>query len=496
MACMNKRRQFLILVVLLCTIGFNIPGLAEEADPTLMESGVSEFSNPIQNSIFSLSNSVPPLKYSMGNTFQKILAEKNAVIIPVPISFGPLGVNRIEIIVPNHWKKGIRVGTFYDQFLGITWVYDRNLQTCFSPEKGWVLVTEYSTERIPLAQYYFDMDRKILFDIRTGLPLTGGTPGEASPSPNTAAQTATEPEPTGLPVVTSTGGPAQTDQCITECSVCPSGFCHDCNGNGICDEEEETTPVSQPTQSQSLPSPQITQTSSQPPVYTPKPTQSPQIISVQTQMPVQTPYVTSTKTPTLTITPTPTQTIQSISEQPQVPIQPTQPPQPGPTESELSEEPQAPIQISLIPDIFEEDTTDQPDDSDSISETPQSTILYYQLPKGKGPFKVILCPIGGDCIYCIDENENKICDISECYLIICDNPDECNYCIDCDRDMVCDLDKMIIRNCYPDEPCEEIDYCVDKNQNFRCDSDENVEEVEEDLDNYPIISDWGSISWN
>ena len=54
MACMNKRRQFLILVVLLCTLGFNIPGLAEETDSTLMESGVSEFSNPIQNSIFSL----------------------------------------------------------------------------------------------------------------------------------------------------------------------------------------------------------------------------------------------------------------------------------------------------------------------------------------------------------------------------------------------------------------------------------------------------------
>jgi len=184
-----------------------------------------------------------------------------------------------------------------------------------------------------------------------------------------------------------------------------------------------------------------------------------------------------------------------LSEQPQVPIQPTQPPQPGPTESELSEQPQAPIQISLIPDIFDEDTSEQPDESDSISETPQSTILYYQLPKGIGPFKVIDCLPGEDCVYCIDENKNMICDLSECYLIICDNPDECNYCIDCDRDMVCDLDKMIVRNCYPDEPCEEIDYCVDKNQNFRCDSDENDEEVEEDLDYYPIASDWGSITW-
>jgi len=62
--------------------------------------------------------------------------------------------------------------------------------------------------------------------------------------------------------------------------------------------------------------------------------------------------------------------------------------------------------------------------------------------------------------------------------------------------MVCDLYKMIIRNCYPDKPCEEMDYCVDKNQNFRCDSDENVEKVEGDLDYYPIISDWGSINWH
>lgn len=462
MVCMEICRHYSILIVLICILGFIFPVLAEETYSPKIESSTSDFRIPIQNSVFSLSNTVPSLKYSVENTFQKILTEMNAVIIPVPISFGPLGINRIEIIVPNHWRKGVRVGTFYDQFLGITWIYDRNLQTCFSPEKGWVLVTEYSTEKIPLAQYYFNMDRKNLIDIRTGLPFTAGTPSESSPSPDTSAQVTTETEPTGLPVVSSTREPLQMDRCITECAVCPSGFCHDCNGNGICDEDEEQKPVSQPTQTQNFSTPLITQGMAQAPTFTPAPTQS----------------------------------IHSISEQNPVPIQPTQPSQPGPTESEIGEEPQAPIQISLIPDIFEEDTKDHPDKNDSLSETPQSTILYYQLPKGKGPFKIIICPIGGDCVYCIDENGNRICDISECYLINCDNPDECNYCIDCDRDMVCDLDKMIIRNCYPDEPCEEIDYCIDKNQDFRCDSDENVEEVEEGLDYYPIASDWGSITWH
>jgi hypothetical protein len=180
-------RRYLILIVLICILGFIFPVLAEETDSPHIESSTSDFRIPIQKSVFSLSNTVPSLKYSMENTFQKIQTEMNAVIIPVPISFGPLGINRIEIIVPNHWRKGVRVGTFYDQFLGITWIYDRNLQTCFSPEKGWVLVTEYSTEKIPLAQYFFDMDRKNLIDIRTGQPLTGGTPSESSPSPDTSA---------------------------------------------------------------------------------------------------------------------------------------------------------------------------------------------------------------------------------------------------------------------------------------------------------------------
>jgi|GEM_PF-2014110 len=482
---------FLVMIAIVCLIGTINQIQAEETGPKLMKTTPSGTNVPFQDSVFSLSNIVPPIKYSMEITFQKFLTDRKAVVIPVPISFGPFGVNRVEIIVPNHWKKGIRVGTFYDQLLGITWIYDRNLQTCFSPEKGWVLVTEYSTERIPLAQYYFDLDNRILFDMYTGLPLTGGPPLSTPQSAETPMQVATEPEISNLPVESTTGAFPQTDQCITQCSTCSSGFCHDCNGNGICDENEEITLISQPTQTQTLPTPMITQEPIQTPAYTPKPTQSSQVITGQTQVPVQTPFVTITKTPTIT----PTQTLLPISEQPQVPIQPTQPPQPGPTESGISEQPQSPIQISLIPDIFDEDASEKPDESDSFSETPQSTILYYQLPKGKGPFKVIDCLPGEDCVYCIDENENQICDISECYLIICNNPDECNYCIDCDRNLVCDLDKMIIRNCYPDEQCEEIDYCVDKNQNFRCDSDEGVEEEEENFDNYPLISDWGSITW-
>jgi len=384
---------FSILIAIICLIGTIYQIQAEETGSKLMKTSPSGTHIPFKDSVFSLSNIVPPIKYSMAINFQKFLTESKAVIIPVPISFGPFGVNRVEIIVPNHWRKGIRVGTFYDQVLGITWIYDRNLQTCFSPEKGWVLVTEYSTESIPLAQYYFDMNKGILFDIYTGLPLTGGTPLDSPQSAETPKQVATEPETSDVPVEVTTGPPAQTDQCITQCSTCLSGSCHDCNGNGICDENEGTTAPSQLTPTQTLPIPMITQGPVQTAVYTPKPTLSNQVITSQTLSPVQTPVVTPIKTQVITptLTPTHTQTIPPISELPQVPIQPTQPPQPGPTESEISEQPQAPIQISLIPDIFNHSPQQQPDDSDSLSEAPQSTILYYQLPKGMGPFKVIQC---------------------------------------------------------------------------------------------------------
>ena len=185
---------FSILIAIICLIGTIYQIQAEETGSKLMKTSPSGTHIPFKDSVFSLSNIVPPIKYSMAINFQKFLTESKAVIIPVPISFGPFGVNRVEIIVPNHWRKGIRVGTFYDQVLGITWIYDRNLQTCFSPEKGWVLVTEYSTERIPLAQYYFDLDNRILFDMYTGLPLTGGPPLSTPQSAETPMQVATEPE--------------------------------------------------------------------------------------------------------------------------------------------------------------------------------------------------------------------------------------------------------------------------------------------------------------
>ena len=369
-------------------------------------------------------------------------------IIQMPISLGPVGLNRIGVIIPIHWKKGMRVGTFYDPALGMTWIYDRTLKTCSSPEKGWILITEYSKDQIPIAQYYYEPDHRIIFDIFSGNAITPGMSQQEAGSDHISSSVTPETIPVSpLPTEVSQGQiiPAQVNNatdtggqsCITACSACPSGYCHDCNSNGVCDEDEQGM-GSQLTGDAGMES---------------------QSASEQPQATSQ-----STQAPTITITPTPTWTSSGVSEKPQVPFQPTQAPTATITPTStwaptgMSEEPQAPIQISLIPDISPGETKNQTGQEGGISEKPQETAFYFKFSEGNGPFAVLACTQDDRCEYCIDENDNQICDMTDCFLILCNNQDECTYCIDCNRDQICDLDKIIVLNCYPDEVCKFIDY--------------------------------------
>ncbi len=471
-----KKMWLYILLILISIIGLCCFVSALENNSIEKSASSAGTSAEGTRTVFTLSNSAPPEVFSHPYPLQGILNTMNATIIPVPVSFGPYGINRIETIVPNHWRKGFRVGTFFDPVLGITWIYDRTLQTCFSPEKGWVLVTEYSSDNIPLAQFYYDIEKGTLFDRYTGKSVMGQSIGSNNQMETTISPLHTPKQIESADESTSGQQGQLSDKCITACSICPSGYCHDCNKNGVCDEEETGTSTSSAIPSPSL-NPHIETTT---PVITPvstlKPSYSPQISPEQTQIPYPHPGSTNT----ITQTPVPTFTRSLI---------------PNPTQPSISEQNQAQVQIKLIPDIFHTDKTGIQDEHDEISEAPQSTIYHYKILTGKGPFKVIECPSGGRCVFCIDENDNHICDTSECYLIRCNDSDSCNYCIDCNRDLSCDLDKFLILSCDPDESCNEVDYCDDYNQNFRCDSEENTEDME-DVSSYdPLFSDWSSIIW-
>lgn len=162
--------------------------------------------------------------------------------------------------IPEQWQPGVRDGVYYDPLSKTSWVFDRILKKFYSPDKGWLLIGEYTTGVNPrlLRQYYYDPAEVVFYSIKTGEKISINQNGVYDPA---TLQTSITPKPTSKPQQTpsptifmspepgiSESSQSQAaDPCLVPCSECPDGLCRDCNKNGICDESEKATPTPTPT---------------------------------------------------------------------------------------------------------------------------------------------------------------------------------------------------------------------------------------------------------
>lgn len=331
------------------------------------------------------------------------------------------------IIVPPQWIKANAPGAYYDPVTDTVWIYDPVFLTYFAPKPNWFLIVKRNAQGIPEGFFYYDVKGKKLYNSMTGAVITTSSPGGTSGTDSGTGESPGGPTPSGNTGTTEPSGPIiaagveetpvsgtgeQTpgsqngEPCLVPCNTCPSGYCHDCNNNGSCDEEESGS-------------------------------------SAEGE----------------------TEVAGGMSEDPQHPIQPTQ--TPIQISGGTSEGPQNPIQINN-PIEIPEGGSDQMGVEGGQSENPQGTVLYM-LAGGKGPFKVLACSGDENCIYCVDNNKDELCSETDCHLIFCEQGEGCTYCLDCNHDGICDQDKIILVNCTENEPCETIDYCDDINLDGSCD---------------------------
>ncbi|MDD1730184.1 MAG: hypothetical protein LUQ50_14080, partial [Methanospirillum sp.] len=164
-------------------------------------------------------------------------------------------------IIPEQWQPGVREGIYYDPLSKTSWVYDRILKKFFCPDKGWILIGQYTSGSNPrlLNQFYYDPKDVVFYAIKTGEKISIDQNGVFDPS--SSASTIT-PKPTVIPQQTSSAttlmsshissstvanNEQNADPCLVSCSECPGGSCRDCNHNGVCDASEESTSTSSPT---------------------------------------------------------------------------------------------------------------------------------------------------------------------------------------------------------------------------------------------------------
>ncbi len=162
--------------------------------------------------------------------------------------------------IPDQWQPGVREGVYYDPLSKTSWIYDRILKKYYCPEKGWLLIGEYTTGSNPrlIRQFYYDPADVVFISIKNGEKVQINQNGIYDPTgitpPGTPKPTI-QPQQTSSTTILMSPEPATSesssqqakDPCLVQCSECPGGTCRDCNQNGICDESEGASVTPTPT---------------------------------------------------------------------------------------------------------------------------------------------------------------------------------------------------------------------------------------------------------
>ena len=368
---------------------------------------------------FGIPGILGEMSFSSGSGISSgISFTKSTTILPsqsTPTA-SPTPSSSSDELTPSHWIVGAREGNYLDPVLNTNWVYDKVLKKFYSPTNGWFLVTQYSADGKPYAQFYYDPKIALFIDMTTGKTILPGQGTAAAPTtaptqitqqvqttqatqqPTQKVQSTNNTIPTTVPtqviLETTTTTPSaeptqertktpteeptevtiQANPCEIACPDCTTGVCDDCNKNGKCDVEETGT----------------------------KPTEEPE------------------------------------------------------------------EQVTSVP-ATSEPTVKPPAGDGGISEDAQSTIYYYEADVDSGIVAVISCESGDTCDYCLDTDKDNTCTTKDCSIIPAETGEERKYCVDCDRDGSCDSNKIFITNCTDISDCTSAEYCIDENMDKKCD---------------------------
>ncbi|WP_319537567.1 hypothetical protein [uncultured Methanospirillum sp.] len=168
--------------------------------------------------------------------------------------------NILKAEIPEQWQPGVREGVYYDPLSKTSWIYDRILKKYYCPEKGWLLIGEYTTGSTPrlIRQFYYDPADVVFISMKNGEKIQVNQNGIYDPtsiSPSVTPKPVVQPQQTGSttilmspePVASGSSSQQTADPCLVQCSECPGGTCRDCNQNGICDDSEGATVTPTPT---------------------------------------------------------------------------------------------------------------------------------------------------------------------------------------------------------------------------------------------------------
>ncbi|WP_373838348.1 hypothetical protein [Methanospirillum sp.] len=324
---------------------------------------------------------------------------KPAAAAPSIPAGGP-GIIPASEIIPPHWNAGTRSGTFFDPVTQTSWFFDNVLQKFYTPTYGWFLVTQFTKEGKIYAQFYYDPKSGVFRDMKTGATFMGPADSVQSSGALGQSETQTGPFPSPTPTYSSpsdtppiiaaggssVGTPASAEHpCRIICDSCPSGYCDDCNQNGVCDETES----------------------------------------------YETPVITGTK------------------------------PYTGTTEESTRPQESGPATSPVIPSSVSADG--------GLSETPQSTIYYYEELPQSGVRPIVACDPYQDCKYCLDIDDDGACTILDLAIIRCNGKWGLNYMES--RDNNCDSDILLIMDCSDPSECTFAEFCRDEDGDGLCDEE-------------------------
>jgi len=233
------------LVILICAAA--VTAFPYKGLPILTGLVIGSTSDPAISSSLSLSTSTSIISSGPSGTPQSGSS-----------SGSQSNIQKAEI--PEQWQPGVREGVYYDPLSKTSWVYDRILKKFYCPEKGWILIGEYTTGSNPrlIRQFYYDPAEVVFISMKNGEKIQinqNGIYDPSSDSPSGTPKPTIQPQQTGSttilmspePVSTDSSTQQTSDPCLVQCSECPGGTCRDCNRNGICDTSEGPTVTPTPT---------------------------------------------------------------------------------------------------------------------------------------------------------------------------------------------------------------------------------------------------------